>query len=785
MTNDFTQTYDTNSNAMLTRYRRAEALEHAGFDASMVLNAQIIPHWIGNSHRFWYARISKNSTEYRLVDAKAATNTPAFDHKELAATLAGVMDESVLDTALPIINLDFSDAFVHFDAFGKSWRFDDNTGLTETEVVPAHPSDWLVSPDGKKAVFLRDHNLWLRDLYSGSERALTTEGGQYYAYATQPEGRDLIKGLNSQPESTSEESWSLSMKPEALWSPDSRQLFTVQLDERQVGTLPSLLYVPQDGTVRPSVVECKYSLPGDKHIAEYRFLIIDVETGREKPANYARVEDAFIWYGVFSGNRAWWSGDGEKAYFLDMARGQKSVRVVEMLADTGETRVLFEEQSETYLEIGHKFEAPTVLIAIQDSDELIWLSQRSGFAHLYLYDLKTGEMKKTITSGNWSISNAFYFDADCREVFVQLMGRVEDRDFYYREIARVHVDSGEMTVIASSDHDYDINNEYGGLGGFAPSGNYFVSTHSRVDTKAVTDLRDRNGNLIVTLETTDISALPSGWQWPEPVMTIAADGQTLIYGVVFRPTDFDPTKKYPVLDFANTNPFYVGAPKQAFAGYCMTAAAFAELGMIVVMIDGRGTCYRDKVFRDYGYDNFLENGGTADRVAGIKQLVERYPYMDLSRIGVIDFDGSNTGVAGLLAFPEFYHVGVASSLYDPRLVKQGEVYMGLTTEEKRNQAVIWGDAIDDLKGKLLIITGLRDSYFHPSATFQLTDALIKANKNFEHLVQPNGGHGWRVINARRRMWDFLVKHLLQMNPPSDFKLVTAFEIIAPDHMTEE
>ena len=206
--------------------------------------------------------------------------------------------------------------------------------------------------------------------------------------------------------------------------------------------------------------------------------------------------------------------------------------------------------------------------------------------------------------------------------------------------------------------------------------------------------------------------------------------------------------------------------------------------MIVVRMDGRGTSYRDKAFRDYGYDNFLENGGIVDRVAGIQQLAERYPYMDLDRVGIIDYDGSNAGVIGLLAFPDFYHVGVASSLYDPRLVKQGEIYMGLTTEEKRDQAVIWGDAINNLKGKLLIINGLRDRFFHPSAVFQLTDALCKANKDFEHLVQPNGGHAWRILNGRRRMWDFLVKHLLGLNPPSDFNLVTGLEMVFADQMME-
>ena len=772
MANNVTEIQASNDHEILTRYRRAEALEHEFLTDSMLLHARVLPHWISGSNRFWYTRIHKASTEYRLIDAKAATNVVAFDHKMLAVELSNKTNEQVSDTALPISNLSFSGASVSFDALGKSWQFDNDSGLTETVVAPAHPSHWLVSPDGKKAVFLQNYNLWIHDLTDGTEHALTTDGVRHHSYATQPEGRDLVGGLDGSPEPV--------IKPEALWSPDSNQLFTVQLDERRIGSMPSILYVPQNGSLRPQVIERKYALPGDKDIAEYRFLILDASSDSDKShqiaADYAPLEDSFIWFGVFSGNRAWWSSDGQKAYFLDMARGQKSVRVVEMLALSGETRVLFEEQADTYLEIGHDFETPTVLIPIPATDELIWFSQRTGVAHLYLYDLKKGEVKNAITSGKWSVSHVAHFDTDRREVFIQLMGRVEERDFYYQEIARVQIDSGEMTFIASSDHDYDLK--------LSPNGEYFVSTYSRIDTAPVTELRDRDGEVILTLETADLSALPEGWQWPEPVKTTAADDQTPIYGAVFRPTNFDPEKSYPVLDFCHSNPFYAAVPKQAFWGYCQTAAAFAELGMIVVMMDGRGTSFRDKAFRDYGYDNFLENGGIVDRVAGIKQLAERYPYMDLGRIGIIDYDGSNAGVTGLLAFPEFYHVGVSSSLYDPRLIKQGEVYMGLTTEEKRDKAVIWDDAVNNLKGKLLITTGLRDRYFHPSATFQLTDALCKANKDFEHLVQPNGGHAWRLLNARRRIWDFLVKHLLGVNPPSEFKLVTGLEKMAANQMTE-
>jgi len=764
-----------NKEEIQARYELAKKLEGAFYKETIYKNAHIQPNWIGESNRFWYIRHVDGGTRFRLADAKNATNKEAFNHVKLAKALAKISGKTVEATNLPIGNLNFTGRTVAFDAFGERWVFDGKTKVKKG--VQIQQQHGLVSPNGTKEAFVKDHNIWLRNLETGKEEALTTDGQKYYTYGVQPEGRFLV---------TDHETLFHTPAPlEAIWSADGSKLFTVQTDERLVRVLPSVVYAPQDGSLAPRVVERKYSLPGDKNIVEYRMVVIDTATGKQINARYPRIEDSFIWHGPATGNRMWWSADGSKTYFLDMSRGQTSVQVVEMDALTGVTRALFTESADTYLEIGHNFEAPTDIIPVPATDELIWFSQRSGYAHMYLYDLKTGKLKNTITSGDWSVRDVTYFDAQNREVYAQLQGRVKGRDFYYREIARFNVDSGEMTLIASSDHDYDMYNDYGGTGGLSPNGEYVVSTHSRVNTVPVTDVRDRNGNVVMTLETANYSGLPKGWQWPEPVQTIAADGKTPIYGVVFRPTHFDPAKTYPVLSFAHGNPFYASVPKMANHGYVMTASAFAELGMIVVMMDGRGTSFRSKEFRDYGFDTFLENAGIVDHVAGLKQLAKRYPYMDLNRTGIMDFDGSNSGVLGLLRFPDFYKVGVASSLYDPRLVKQGEVYMGLTTEEKRSKAVVWGDSVQDLKGKLFISTGLRDEFFHPAATFHLTDALVKANKDFDHLVQPNGSHAWRLVNSRRRMWDYFTRHLIGAEPPTDFKLQSAFEASWGYQMTEK
>ena len=794
MTNNATEKNTLNSSSILARYRRAEALEHAKFDGSMVLNAQIIPQWIGDSNCFWYRCSNRKNpdlaaeiaTEYRLVRAKSGTNTEAFDHTVLATALAEAANQPVDALSLPISHLhfDLDNEQITFDAFDQRWQFDGTVKSVKKSV--AHPSSWRVSPDGTKAAFIKNYNLWVREIDSGEECALTHDGELHYAYAVQPESRDLIGDLCAA---------TCTPKPDARWSPDSRQLFTLQTDERQVRSLPSMLYAPQDGTVAPRVVERKYALPGDKHIALYRMVMIDVATVAETAVSYTPLADSFVWQTPFSGNTAWWSGDGRQVYFVDMTRGQKTARLVSVDRQTGASKILFEESSATYLELGLYYEFPPMLMYLPDTNELIWPSERSGWWHLYRYDLNTGELKNAITSGDWLVREVLHFDKDNRELWIQLAGRVASRNPYYRELARVNIDTGEMTVLASSDHDYSVHTLSNA--GISCSNDFVVMTRSRVDEAPITELRDRQGEVVLIVETADISGLPEGWQWPESVSMKADDGITDIYGVLFRPSDFDPDKHYPVLDMGIVGPFYSALPTGAFLpgvvsqaenivipdpisnNFYMTLSALAELGFIVTMIDGRGTPYRSKVFHDFGYGSFTEGGGLVDHVVGIKQLGERYPFMDLERVGIVTTDApSNAAILGLLNYPDFYTVGVSFSPAHPDLIRQGEVYCGILDEADRKGA-IWHDVVQHLEGKLLVITGLLDTVFHSSGTFQLVDALVKANKDFDLIIQPNGGHALRVRNAHRRVWDYVVRHLLGVEPPKHFKLITGDEKSLP------
>ena len=691
------------------------------------------------------------------------------------------------------VNLIFSlsPSNVTFVAFDKNWKFDTSTEVCELIPIDTTsasvPSHELLSPDGEKTAFIRNYNIWIRDIKSGEEYALTQDGEPHYSYGTIPEARDLIKGLHDVDSSRSNPF-------EAIWSPDSLKLFTFQLDERQVRKMPSILHVPQNGTIAPRIVERKYALPGDKNIARYRMLVIDIETTKETSAQYPPIEDSFVSLCPFNGNRAWWSNNSSCAYFIDMTRGQKIARLIKFDTQTGETTKLFEEISETYLELGLEFERPAMIKYLSDKNELIWYSERTGWAHLYLFDLSSGKLKNAVTSGNWRIRDIVHFDNKSRELYIQITGRIPERNPYYRELVRVNIDNAKMTVLASGNYDYFTCPRPGDKCGISPSHQYIVATRSRVDEPPVTELRDRNGELLFLIESTDISNLPDKWQWPESVSMKAADNKTIIYGVVFRPSYFDPNKTYPVLDLGMDTPFYSCIPTgPVYTGggtptanyFYMTCCALAELGFIVTTIDGRGSPFRSKEFHNFGYKSFMNGGGMIDHVVGIKQLANQHPSMDLNKVGLVSTDGPGNGsIFGLLHYPEFYKVGVAFSMWDPRLVKQGEVYHGLI-EDHDNEQYSWNDIAKNLQGKLLLITGLLDRYFHCSMTFQLIDALGKANRDFDLLIQPNGGHGYRVKHAHRRVWDYLTRHMLNSEPPQNFVLQTGFEKLAPNQMLEK
>lgn len=771
-------TQSATSAEMLARYDRAQTVFRGLGGTKVIRNGTVFPMWINQTHCFWYERELKEGKEYRLVDAEKSTNAPAFDHRVLAGLLSKQVQKTIDPKSLPLrdIRIELNPLTVQFSALGQFWCYTESSQTLES--ITLYPKAWVISPNGKQAVISRDYNLWLRDLDSGEERALTSDGEEFYDYGSSSTvwGGKPLQHLATQ----------------ALWSPDGKTLFTVQKDRRQVKSLPVVHHVPKDGSLRPQLSQYKIAYPGDNHIEEYRLLIIDIATGRHQSVDYTRIpviQNSNR--GFFSHGYAWWGRDSQQAYFIDIDRYSRRARVVTIDTLTGAIRIVLEENSETHLAFSGSENQPHTMQILPETDELIWYSERSGWAHFYLYDLKTGALKNTLTSGEWRVRNSVHFDPKRRELFLTTSGRVAGRNPYYRDLVRVNIDTGNMVTLAEGDYEYitacptaTAVSQAGHAGltvalcnGVSTTGDYAVVTRSRVDTVPETLLVDRNGEYIMTVETADLT-LPEGWTWPEPVQMKAADGKTDIYGVIYKPVNFDPQKSYPVIDSAMIgNPVTSYVSKGSFTNsgsygknyFC--EAALAQLGFIVVQMDGRGTAYRSKAYHDAGYGDCDEANKLEDHVVGLQHLLERHTYMDRDRIGMIATHNGSGPVMALLKYPDFYKVGAGVQMFDSRLqpaVLAEDKFVGPSGRDP--EVCPLEDYAANLKGKLLQCVAL--SAFTDSIaanSLRVIHALQRANKDVDVVIESMHTHA--ITNYQlRRMWDYMVLHLQGNQPPKGFAL---------------
>jgi dipeptidyl-peptidase-4 len=758
----------TASDAMLARYQRAAKIQAANAQR-WILNENIVPHWISGRDRFWYKRESAEGYRFTLVDAATGAKADAFDHAHLAKTLGQMTGKSFDPDALPLYNVTIdADGVVRFTSAGRAWRFDRAEALIE-DTAPR--GNYALSPDGKLGVLSKDSNLWVEDMKTGAQTQLTFDGETYYAYGAPPAART-----------------SSSPTPEVVWSPDSTRILTAQTDDRKVLDLPLIDFAPQDG-VRPMVFHTKAALPGDPNTTTFRLVIIDVGTGHRTKIHYPPVPAVRMNDSPMEGNRVWWGADSKIAYFVDVERGEKVVHVAAVDAGSGEVKELFSEKSDTYVELGSDVYEPAAIRPLPKSNELIWYSERSGWAHLYLYSLATGQLIRPLTSGNWLVRNILGVDEDRREVYISLAGRTPRKNLYYREIARVNLDTGVMKVLSASDEDHEVL-EQGGISneeadleviagadpkslvGFAPSGNYFVETVTTASMPAKTVLRDSEGKFIAAFEAADASRVPRFWRWPQPVSLTAADGKTEINGLLFKPSDYDTAKKYPVIDYIYGGPQIAYVPTGFAHGAYLEAASLAELGFVAVMIDGRGSAQRSRTFHTASYGKVETASNLEDHIAGIHQLSAADPAIDGSRVGIIGFSaGGYMAASAMLRYPDFFKVGIAAGgNHDQRLFWStwGERYEGYPLGDNYTQQANVTYAAN-LKGKLLLMHGLLDIGVHPAAVFQLEQALIDHNKDFDLLLFPRSHHDIPGYGTRRT-WDYFVTNLAGENTPHEFSL---------------
>jgi dipeptidyl-peptidase 4 len=706
--------------------------------------ADLDPHWIENTDRFWYRKSSPAGSEFILVDPEHNTRAPAFDHARLATSLSQSAKHEFRASDLPFLAFEFVDHgnAIRFEIEKQEWTCSLANYECQSKSSDSEHTDEALSPNGRWAAFVRDHNLFLRDVSTGTELQLTHDGVSGWDYATPLPSLRLMVDQGTE---------DVKQPAAVFWSPDSSKLVSYRIDSRNSGRFTSLQFVPA-GQLRPRAFTYVYPLPGEV-LAKAQPIIFDIQSGKRMDI------DATIELPFQDGPDFEWFPDSKTFRYDYDERGYKAKELRVVDASTGQEKILIREQSETYVDPGRTF-----FRFVEGTGEILWVSERDGWEHLYLYS-KAGQLQNQITQGAWAVHQIEYVDAKNRRIYFSAGGREKDEDPYQTHIYSVGFDGKGLQLLSPENANHSA--------AFSADGKYFVDNYSRPDLPARSVLRrSKDGSEVSVLEESDVSQWTKmGWKAPEPFRGKASDRATDLYGLIWRPTNFDATKKYPIVEFVYTGPQSFFVPK-SFDTFWLQS--MAELGFTVVMVDGRGTAGRSRAFHEFSYRNL--GGAFEDHVAMIKQMAERYPYMDVTRVGIFGTSAGGYGAAhAMLAFPEFYKVGVTTSGdHDARLDKAwwNELYQGYPVQDDyAAQSNV--SMANRLQGHLLIEHGDIDDNVHPVETMRFVDALMKANKNFDMLFVPNmfhGESGEHALYLVRRRWDYFVQYLLGVTPPENFEI---------------
>jgi dipeptidyl aminopeptidase/acylaminoacyl peptidase len=551
------------------------------------------------------------------------------------------------------------------------------------------------------------------------------------------------------------------------WSPDSRRIATFQHDARGVG----MMYLTSTNVGHPELDAWRYPLPEDTVIFRIHRVVLDldrpegdrvVRLAMDPDQHRSTCSDHVECGGEFGDVE--WSADGSHLVFVSSSRDHKSARVRMADASTGAVRDVFEEVEETF------YESQSGWRYLSASNEILWFSQRDDWGNLFLYDATSGQVKRKVTDGSWNVLDIRSVDEDARTVTFVGNER-EPGDPYFQYLYRVALDGGAVTLLTPDSANHTTSS--------SPDGRYVVDSYSTPVVPPITVLRDADGASLLTLEEADISALEAvGWQPPMPFSVKARDGETDLHGLLFRPTNFDPSQRYPVVNYLYPGPQSGSVGSRSFRAAHRDLQSIAELGFVVIELDAMGTPGRSKAFHEAYYGNMGDNG-LPDQMTGIEQLAERYGWIDAERVGIYGHSGGGFAAAdAIMRYPDFYDVAVSQAgNHDNRNYEDdwGEKWHGLlevypdgTTnyDSQANQLLA-----ENLRGKLLIAHGTADSNVPPSNTMLVVDALIAANKDFDLLMLPNRGHGFgNEPYMMRRRWDYFVRHLLDAEPPQGYEI---------------
>lgn len=721
-------------------YNRAYALREK-YNAKHVLYAGVVPHWVDQTSAFWYVRQTEKGKEYVKVDAASKKRTALFDQQKMVSALTEKAGREINAYNLPLQNcrLNISLDTLRFQLDGKFWAYSiKNNRLLDEGAIPSRGKErhWMevddekegrpvTSPDGKWTAFIKNDNVYVREVATGKEKQLSQDGtlSNYYSSYIQ-------------------------------WSPDSKSVVSCRIrpvEKRYVYYVESS---PAD-QAQPKLHKQEYAKPGD----ELRFkvpCIFEVESGRRL------IPSTELFSHQYELSGPMWNADSKAITFEYNERGHKVYRVLEMSAVDGSVRTLIEEKEEKYVNYPRIYRN-----YLSDGKRIIWSSERDNYNHLYLYDRATGKPLNQITKGEWYVRGVQHVDEANEVIYFSANGMKKGEDPYLIHYYKINFDGSNLVELTPEEgmHQCWYSSDY----------KYLVDVYSKVDQAPIAVLRDaKDGKIRMQLDKADISALlANGWKAPEVFSAKGRDGKTDMWGVIYRPSNFDPSKKYPVIEYIYSGPGDQYVPK-TFSSYNWWMTSLAELGFIVVQVDGMTTSFRSKEFEEVCYKN-LKDAGLPDHIAWIKAAAQKYPYMDIDRVGIFGCSaGGQESTGAVLFHPEFYKAAYsACGCHDNRMDKiwWNELWMGYPVDESYS-ACSNVDNAHLLSRPLMLVVGELDDNVDPASTMQVANALIKANKDFELVVIPGAHHTMGEDFGEHKRYDFFVRHLMGITPPSWDKVKT-------------
>lgn len=752
---------------ILADYKRAESFLRQN-TSTLTQNSVLTQYWQDNG-QLVYRRSALDGSDYILYDPVVKSKSVLIDNNRLAVVLGQIVDLDIEPSEIVLTRIQLYDELdsISFRYQGDNYFLDRSN--YEIQLTEDTPSSESLSPDRSKAVFIKDHNLWMRNTESNELTQLTFDGIEDYGYGTNNAG------------------WTRGNTPVIRWSPDSRKIASFRHDGRNVGDM----YLFSTKIGHPELDAWKYPLPGDEHIFMIERIVIHLEDEAEdesvprivrlnmSPDAHRSTTSDHIADRDGSFLDVQWSEDSKKLAFVSSSRDHKVAQLRIADIETGAVRDVYREETATQYESGIGAENWRVF---HERGEFIWYSEKDNWGHLYLHDLKTGELKQRLTSGSWLVLSLSHVDLKEEQLFFFAAAK-EGGDPYFQYLYRIALDGSDLRLLTPEVANHSIS--------WSQSSEFFTDTYSTPTQAPISVLKDRSGAQLAIIEETDVSQLQeSGWVAPIPFVVKARDQLTDLYGLMYRPTNFNEKGSYPVLNYLYPGPWGSSVGSRSFQTSRRDNQAIAELGFIVVEVDAMGTPGRSKSFHDTYYGNMADNG-LPDQIETIKQLAMSRSWMDLDRIGIWGHSGGGfASTAGILRYPDFYKVAVSSAgNHDNRNYEDdwGERWQGLLETYPESNPLITetegGTAsqtnydsqanqllVENLEGNLLLAHGLMDTNVHPSNTLLVVEALIEAEKEFDLLILPNLDHGFSLSRYfMLKRWNYFVEHLLHTDPVEDFR----------------